>query len=261
MSTASGCLCDTFSSESHGTANMLLHASVLTLLSTFFRETEPALTHPYDMPYHQSNSQMEVIRNLRLQVFTMSPTDDLPYTCFEIGTGPMQMCTAVISTSPQNSASVQLFMGGEAPSDAPYIECPKDAKDAGSLTVAVYQSDARIAHAIIPLSEVWEVRLSFYSICQPIAVLVVLPMYRTPWCRFTVFTCARMCPSKMFNGQSRVPALHVARTSVNNTVQHLSLSPLMLLCTSAYDPYLFLCMLSEFRASTCPSLTCPSSSA
>ena len=100
---------------------------------------------------------MEVHRYLRLQVFTVSPTDDLPYTCFETGTGPMQMCTAVISTSPQNSASVQLFMGGEAPADAPCIECPKDSRAEGSLTVAVYQSDARIAHAIIPLSEVWEV--------------------------------------------------------------------------------------------------------
>jgi hypothetical protein len=101
---------------------------------------------------------MEVLCYLRLQVFTVSPTDDLPYTCFETGTGKMQMCTAVISTSPSNSASVQLFMGGEAPAEAPFIECPKDMNEAGSLTVAVYQHDARIAHAIIPLSEVWEVR-------------------------------------------------------------------------------------------------------
>lgn len=103
---------------------------------------------------------MEVLRYLRLQVFTVSPTDDLPYTCFETGTGPMKLCTAVISTSPQNSASVELFMGGEAPAEGPFIECPNDPKDAESLTVAVYQSDSRIAHAIIPLSEVWEVSVS-----------------------------------------------------------------------------------------------------
>lgn len=130
---------------------------ILTTSVPCSRDTEPALTHPHDLPYSSSNAHMEVLRYLRLQVFTVSPTDDLPYTCFETGTGPMQMCTAVISTSPQNSASVQLFMGGEAPTDAPCIECPKDAKTEGSLTVAVYQSDARIAHAIIPLSEVWQV--------------------------------------------------------------------------------------------------------
>lgn len=125
------------------------------------RETEPALTHPHDLSYNGSNPHMEVLRHLRLQVFTVSPTDDLPYTCFETGTGPMQKCTAVISTSPQNSASVELFMGGEAPAQAPFIECPKDAPDSISLTVAVYQNDARIAHAIIPLSEVWEVCIPF----------------------------------------------------------------------------------------------------
>jgi hypothetical protein len=49
-------------------------------------------------------------------------------------------------------------MGGEAPADAPHIECPPDTSDGAiSLTVAVYQADARIAHAIIPLAEVWQV--------------------------------------------------------------------------------------------------------
>lgn len=107
---------------------------------------------------------MEVLRGMQLQVITVSPTDEPAYTCFETG-GPAPVpCTTVISTQPDNSASTQLFMGGEAPADAPCL--PVSAASA-SLTVAVYQSDARIAHAIIPLDQVWEVCLqpSFLPHC------------------------------------------------------------------------------------------------
>ena len=69
-------------------------------------------------------------------------------------------CTTVISTQPGNSASTQLFMGAEAPADAP---CLHVSAASSSLTVAVYQSDARIAHAIIPLEQVWEVPFSLVA--------------------------------------------------------------------------------------------------
>jgi hypothetical protein len=120
-------------------------------LSTRCRDPEPGLAHPHDLPH---SPVMEVVRYMRLQVFTVSPTEEQPYTCFETGAAPIQMCTAVISTAPENTASVELIMGGEAPSDAPYVECNKDST---SLTVALYQSDTRIAHAIIPLDQVWQV--------------------------------------------------------------------------------------------------------
>lgn len=97
---------------------------------------------------------MDVKRGIRLQVFTVSPTDEPAFTCFETG-GPAPVpCTTVISTEPDNSASTHLFMGGEAPGDAPALHV---AASSAALTVAVYQSDARIAHAIIPLEQVWEV--------------------------------------------------------------------------------------------------------
>lgn len=97
---------------------------------------------------------MDVKRGIRLQVFTVSPTDEPAFTCFETG-GPAPVpCTTVISTEPDNSASTQLFMGGEAPRDAPALNVTSSS---AALTVAVYQNDARIAHAIIPLEQVWEV--------------------------------------------------------------------------------------------------------
>lgn len=99
----------------------------------------------------------ELKRGMRLQVFTVSPTDEPAYTCFETG-GPTPVpCTTVISTQPDNSASTQLFMGGEAPADAPALDV---STSSSGLTVAVYQSDTRIAHAIVPLDQVWEVLLS-----------------------------------------------------------------------------------------------------
>ena len=71
----------------------------------------------------------------------------------------LQLCTVVLSTHPENSSSTQLFMGAEAPADTAPLDCTQPCRS--TLTIAVYQADSRIAHAVVPLDQVWEVRRSF----------------------------------------------------------------------------------------------------
>lgn len=114
---------------------------------------------------------METVKHMKLQVSTVAPSDEASVTagqggCIDINplcdvgapsSHGMQLCTVVLSTRPENSRSVQLYLGGDAPLDTPTLDCHAK-NSSGSLNIAVYQSDTRIAHAIIPLDQVWEVR-------------------------------------------------------------------------------------------------------
>jgi hypothetical protein len=126
------------------------------------REQDPGLPHPHSLPMPEPF--METVKHMRLQVSSVTPSDEAIGGCCDInptcdGGGPsvhrLQSCTVVISNRPENSTSVQLFMGGDAPPDAPALDCSKG--NLGSLSIAVYQIDTRIAHAVIPLDQVWEV--------------------------------------------------------------------------------------------------------
>jgi hypothetical protein len=106
-------------------------------------------------PHDALPSFMHVVKYLRLQVSSIASPEQAQ-GCYEgAGQSGLSLCTVVLSTQPENSTSVQLLMGTEAPADAPILEASKEA--CGSLTVAVYQQDTRVAHAVIPLEQVWQV--------------------------------------------------------------------------------------------------------
>jgi hypothetical protein len=121
------------------------------------------LAHPHTLPTTLvAPPFMETVKHMRLQVSSIAQSTDEEPGCFELNPTcdygnrqGAQMCTVVLSTGPEKSTSVQLLMGGEAPADAGSLDYTK--QDLGSLTIAVYQLDSRIAHAIIPLDQVWEV--------------------------------------------------------------------------------------------------------
>jgi hypothetical protein len=107
-------------------------------------------------PHDAQPSFMHVVKYLRMQVSSIATPEQAQGVFDGTGHSGLSLCTVVLSTQPENSTSVQLLMGSDAPPDAPILEASKEAS--GSLTVAVYQQDARIAHAIIPLEQVWQAR-------------------------------------------------------------------------------------------------------
>ena len=138
-------------------------------LTVVCREQDPGIAHPQTLPstLYAPPTIMESVKRLKLQVSSVAQSEDAAVGCLDFAAqcdpgygaraGSNQLCTVVLSTGPEKSSSVQLFMGGEAPADAGGLDCIK--QDLGSLTIAVYQLDTRIAHAIIPLEQVWDVRI------------------------------------------------------------------------------------------------------
>lgn len=106
-------------------------------------------------------SVMHVIKYMRMQVRSIATPDGAAASAGPFGGGrppSAPVYTAVLSTQPENSTSVQLLMDADAPQDAPILEASKEAS--GALTIAVCDADgARVAHAIVPLEQVWQARV------------------------------------------------------------------------------------------------------
>ena len=122
------------------------------------------MAHPHGM----LPQFMETVKHMRLQVHSVMPAgEDVRGSVeskhvghsLQLGRGRRKdVCTVVLSTAADKSCSTQLIMGSQVPQHAEDLTCTK--QDLTALTIAVYQADTRIAHAIIPLEQVWQVRTS-----------------------------------------------------------------------------------------------------
>lgn len=124
------------------------------------------MAHPHSM----LPQFMETVKHMRLQVHSVMPAEDVRGSLdsknvghsLHMGRGRRRdVCTVVLSTAADKSCSTQLIMGSQVPQHAEDLTCSK--QDLSALTIAVYQADTRIAHAIIPLDQVWQVLP--HSIC------------------------------------------------------------------------------------------------
>jgi hypothetical protein len=139
-------------------------------------------------------SIFETVQHMRLQVSTISPSDDTSKgyasnkpmcDTARLANHGSQLCTVVLSTRPENSTSAQLFMGLEAPAETPPLEVTRQAVN--PLSIAVYRVESRIAHAVIPLDQVWEVRPFLH---EPVAVHSHIPVSKEVATQYQRFVSA-----------------------------------------------------------------------